>query len=437
MKLSKTKLLEALAGTGFIILFPGFLLYHLGVAYRIIPAFAAGLFGYASVAFFALFVFTFPFLWKRAKAAPFFWLTIVFLAYIVALSGFYYFLVPDELTRIAAVQSFQTVVFWGALVFVGFFLPWRSPWLAWSLLVFATALVLYLVFYVITTGAVMFDARRVLTGEGVASYQGFARSAVVVFLFLVAVYSAARARLLLVVTGAFALFVLGARAELYGFLAVVLMFALLRSLASVKQLVGFSFGFFVIGVALFMGVEYWEQSRQFHVLDLGAASSWIARMELQALAVEQILASPFVGEFGGHVRFDSVGGYAHNALSAWVNYGFLGFLIFSYLTFAGALGSGLKIWREKTVPAYWELAFLFNAFSLVLVVVAKSVFWPVPALGWAFYAMALVHEREKRSADMKVPLTLEQPVVETTASTQLVRPRGNRRWIGVAGSFRR
>lgn len=393
MTLSKEKVLDFASGAGFVVLFPGFFLYHLGVAYDAIPAFAGGLFGYAALFLFPLFILTIPKVWKQNRTSPYFWVLLSLMVYVSVLAFLHFSLGTSHGVGLATVQTLETVVLWGALFFVGFFLPWQSRFLQRSILLFAIGLLLFLIFFVISTGSVMLDARRVSSADGVATYQGFARSAVASGLFLFAVYAGIRAKAVVLIGSGFVLFLLGARSELFGFLASVSVLSLIYSLRSVRYLFGFSVAFIVLTTAAWFSLDYLLMSRQLQVLDIEASSSWIARMELQQIAVQQISENPLFGQFGGHIANGDVGSYAHNWLSAWVNFGLLGVILYLFLVCVAAIRSGARVWGEKRGAIDWELSFLVNGLVLILVLVAKSVFWPLPALGWGLYLAAVARER--------------------------------------------
>ena len=146
------------------------------------------------------------------------------------------------------------------------------------------------------------------------------------------------------------------------------------------------------------GADLPRLSRQFEVIDVASSKSWKGRLALQKKAVGQIAQNPLLGEFGGHVLTEDsgkfakghAGRYAHNALSAWVSYGLAGFLIYVLLIMAGFVVSARRvILKQQDVPL-WNFAFMLNFVCLLLVIVSKPVFWPLPALGWGVLAQALV-----------------------------------------------
>ena len=140
-------------------------------------------------------------------------------------------------------------------------------------------------------------------------------------------------------------------------------------------------------------------SRQLEVLDFSSSKSWAGRLALQQIALEQIARNPLVGKFGGHVLTEDTGKYAkghtgryaHNALSAWVSYGLVGFLMYISLTLIGFLVPAYHVVLKQQNTPLWTFAFMLNFVFLLLIIVSKPVFWPLPALGWGVLAQALIN----------------------------------------------
>ena len=138
--------------------------------------------------------------------------------------------------------------------------------------------------------------------------------------------------------------------------------------------------------------------RQFEVLDISSSKSWAGRLALQNKALGQIAENPLLGKFGGHVLTEDTGKfakghdgrYAHNALSAWVTYGLLGFLLYVSLTLYGFLISAHQLVIKRLDTPIWTFAFMVNFVCLFLIIVSKSVYWPLPALGWGILAKGLI-----------------------------------------------
>ena len=146
-------------------------------------------------------------------------------------------------------------------------------------------------------------------------------------------------------------------------------------------------------------------SRIFEVLDISSSKSWAGRLALQRIAIDQIAENPLLGKFGGHVITEDTGKfakghtgrYAHNALSAWVTYGLAGFLLYvSLALFAFLVPARQVIMKQRNEPL-WVLAFIVNFVCLLLILVSKPVYWPLPALGWGILAQALTNPATGRT----------------------------------------
>jgi hypothetical protein len=222
----------------------------------------------------------------------------------------------------------------------------------------------------------------VATAEGlVATYQGFARSAFVVFLLLLVVLRAAWL-IWAIGAGLGTLLVLGARSEFVGFMVASAAVSLLRSREFRLR--------HLLMPALLLGVAgLWRLPRQIttnarigRLLDLGVDGSYLTRVELTRNAVRTVQEYPLFGDYGSYLMVGGNGGYAHNALSAWVDYGFAGFLLFVSLL-VGALWIGVgELRRAEPRDVRAVMAIGFAVHLLLMAAVAKSVMYPLFAAGW-------------------------------------------------------
>ncbi|WP_111411796.1 hypothetical protein [Billgrantia lactosivorans] len=402
MVLSGDALTTRVSAIGFFVLFPGFILYHTLVAMGMIPALLGGLFGVVSVLLFIAYLALLPsqlqvlLTTTRGYALA----TLCFFVYVLLWATLNYALSGGSVMRAALTQTVETLVLWLVLFVLGYRVPLDSPRLARAFWIAFALIAGYLMFHVATTGQWMFFARRMLeaeveAGDSVSTYQGYARSALVVLLFLIAVSERAMVRAVLIVLGAFVMFVLGARSELYAFLSLSALLLMLWAGMSVKYM----FTLLMVVAALIAVVasqfEALAGSRQLQIFDLSGTSSWLARQNLGQRAVEQILANPLLGRFGGHIASAEVtGGYAHSMLSAWVNYGLPGFAMYLGLSLFAFVGAAYRLLFLGDRGAGWVFAFSVNFVCLLLMVLAKPVFWPLPALGWGAFANALVAARQ-------------------------------------------
>ncbi|QOR38942.1 hypothetical protein HNO52_10760 [Billgrantia diversa] len=406
MVLSGDALTTRASAIGFYVLFPGFILYHTLVAMGMIPPVLGGLFGVVSVLMFVVYCALLPsqLYVLLATTRGYALVTLSFFTYVLLWSVGNYGLIGGSVMRAALTQTIETLVLWLVLFVLGYRVPLDSPRLTRAFWIAFVLIAGYLMLHVATTGQWMFFARRMIeaeveAGDSVSTYQGYARSALVLLLFLIAVNERAVVRAVLIVLGAFVMFVLGARSELYAFIALTALLLMLWAGMSVKYMLTL---LAVVAVLIALVVSQFEAlagSRQLQIFDLSGTSSWLARQNLGQRAVEQILASPLLGRFGGHIASaDVTGGYAHSMLSAWVNYGLLGFALYVGLTLSAFVGAAYRLILMGDRSADWVFAFSINFVCLLLMVLAKPVFWPLPALGWGAFANAVVASRQERGS---------------------------------------
>lgn len=387
--------LQRFAVFSWLVLFPGFFLYHLAIAsFDIFPV-LGGLFGPYSLL--ATVVFLVGCLKCRNSyvVSAYQVLVALFMISLIAWTSLHYLLAFESGIGLATRQSAELTVLLTCLYFSARFLPEKVATLRNLFEVFIFAVMLFLVIYVFVTGQLTFDARRWSGVEEISTYQGFARSIAFALLLVVAERDGVFARIILSVAGVVVLFLLGARSEFAAFLIVV--GALLLVIGRRNLVKGLLFSAAPLGVGLFvvsLSVLDLANSRQFELLSLDQSSSWAARVAYMEAGLRQVAAHPILGDFGGHVSGDgSVGRYAHNALSAWVNYGVFGFFLYMLLTSWAFVGSVYRVlWLGDSRPG-WVLCFLVSVFVTVLVVAAKSVFWPMVALSWGLYVRAVWLDR--------------------------------------------
>jgi hypothetical protein len=379
-----------LGGLTFLVLFPGFYFYHFSVAHGWILPFLGGMFGLSVILFFPLLFLS----WAHAvRQNPEFFREPIFLLVLglLAWSGSWMALnLGIEPGHPAHLQLASTLVMWVALFWLGCLLPLRSS--GFKRLLWATWSAMWLLAFSAVDASVLMS---VGTEEGAASYQGLSRSMMVTSCLLLAISSKARTRILIAGASIIALFLIGARSELYGFIPAysITEFLINRKsrLGQIILIFGLVLGAFIVAENL----DLLSTSRQLEVLNLSQASSWVAREYMTDRAWEQIFASPIFGLYGGHWLFGS-GDYAHNALSAWVSLGLIGFTLYVALCVFGAVAS-VRALVALPFSGTAQMATLLNVSSLLLIILAKPVFWEMPAFAWGLAAAAAFELRSRRS----------------------------------------
>jgi hypothetical protein len=403
-KISELEKLNGLiAVLGMIILFPGFFIYHLVIAASGMAPVLGGLFGVASLVIVIWYLIGFVCIpklqFKLLQWYGLFFLGFVSFVIIWALS--HWLLLDESYVYVALIQTVETVILWLALFLIALWLPINSKLLKETFLYFFVATLLGLCLFVWVSGSLEFNVRRLFSaGENVASYAGFSRSMVVVLLFLAAYTLNYLKFCSLTVAGMFTLFLLSARTEFLVF-PLALMALFFMSSQTIKRMlilcvVGLLFVTLLVTLVTNFA-ELTDQNRFSELLKFDNSSSWLKRKELYDIAVSQIMNQPFSGFFGGHIAAESRGGYAHNILSSWVNFGLIGFVLYFSLSFISLVGSFIGLAHvsanngneNESMVVVWRQSFVLNVFSFVLIMFIKSVFWPVAALAWGLYARAL------------------------------------------------
>lgn len=249
-------------------------------------------------------------------------------------------------------------------------------------------------FYFIDLNYLTFNVQRVFGGKDVSTYQEMTRSGMVVSLALL---SSLRGGVVhrLAWSMAFFPFVfsLGARSEFFGMILAVFAFEAVRGIRRVTNWLVIATLLASVAVGLVMKADDLANSRQAAVLNLSKDASWKLRNEYQQIAEEQIMSDPFWGVPGGHFEGGEAGAYSHNALSAWVSFGLPGFVMYLVANIASAAACTIVVITRKEVGWRWRFAFYLNISALALVLIAKPVFWPMPALGWGVLMGAIMRER--------------------------------------------
>lgn len=376
--------LRAVAGAGFVILYPIFFFYHYLVGMQLIGPILAGLYGPASLTLSAIFLIPLALLLRRTTffAAAFYTL-IVYCSVWIVYFGFISrdLFVIDEINE----QHMSLIVSWIALFSIGLFVPVESTrfgWITFGMFALMTAAVLFN----FDTDYMMF---RVLAADEdtVASYQGFSRSYFFVSLLLLA---SARTRPLIIglwLVSAVCLFAIGARSEFAAFIIVTVCAVLVRQRGSPFRTTALVGAITFAGVYVLGFTDRFSGSRQLNLLDLAADNSWNAREAMMNFALWQINESPILGIYGGHYLYDmmNVGSEAHNFLSAWVSFGLLGVLLYLGLTLAALWIAGTRFFANPG-DIRTRFALLVAASVAILSLTSKSVFWGEAALAWGIAA---------------------------------------------------
>ena len=181
---------------------------------------------------------------------------------------------------------------------------------------------------------------------------------------------------------AFLLLFSGGRSELFGFfasgIATLLAYIIFSDGNRYKKYGLIFFGgsslFYLIVSMISKYSILFESSRHSQILDIKSSSSWQEREYLYEINVQKIIDSPILGNYGSHKELGE-GTYIHNALSAWQQFGLVGFLLYIILILTPVLFSIYYIFKDKDKYNIYPLFFI-SFYVMILCLATKPIFWP-------------------------------------------------------------
>lgn len=413
MRVNLSNISRTWATLGLLALFPGFVLYHYSIAQGWIPPVLGGLFGVGAAALAVVSIVLAP--WLLSDGVGGAGLPAIFVALVMAYVAIwslanYAFLRGEPYGAAAEWESLAALAGWMAMVFVGGRYDFDSR-LARRVLLVLSVLIIVVFLHAMVRFRSPLGPYLTFSGSddevGVASYQGVGRSIVVTAVFLAAGARRPGGRLTVLGGAAALLIFLGSRTDLFT------MLALIAAVIGLIVLRGRIVVMFVVLVALFVAYKLvaplFLETRNAEIFDLANSSSWQARHELEVIALGVIRAHPVLGDFGYHLRIGGSGFYAHNALSAWTNYGLLGFALYLGLILYFLLVSFRRVMATPGGDAPAMAAFQLNLAAFIQALVATPVFTPLPALGWGVALNALHRARSGETRASHPPTVAPAP----------------------------
>lgn len=232
------------------------------------------------------------------------------------------------------------------------------------------------------------------TTDHLANYQAYAFVYSVVMLFVLAPMQTRWHRLLVYLFAAPALFLNGARTEFIGMLLLILLLEFIESrhklftLAVAAALTGLAIA------SLPLLAELYPESRTvFLFIDYSDDVSANERTRMLSGGLESIADNPWLGAFGSHAP----GEHIHNALSAWVDLGLVGFVWYVLLIAVPVLDLCLLRRPQLRNPTYRlavSLVFLIALFAIT----AKHFTHQLLPLAAGIYACHVVAERRRNAS---------------------------------------
>lgn len=128
-----------------------------------------------------------------------------------------------------------------------------------------------------------------------------------------------------------------------------------------------------------------ENSRHSQIFDVENSSSWQEREYLYHENVNKIINSPILGDYASHRQIGD-GTYIHNALSAWQQFGILGFLFYILLIYTPLVMAIFYFFKDKNKYNIYPFLFI-SIYVAILCTATKPIFWPYAGISIGiFYA---------------------------------------------------
>lgn len=372
----------------FLLLFPGFYLYHHSVTAGLFPEFLAGYF--LPISLFVILTIA-PILivfFKSFHIRKFYFSAFISLIIACGLIAFLEYAISAEVyIEKALIQTLSLILSWLAFFFIGIGINFRSKWMVRGAVLSGVAILSHLLLVTFETGELQYIAARYYdAGEDAATHQAYARSVLVLSFLIIATSKSRTIQIQSILGAIISLFILSARSEFIALIVVVGVFYLIRLTKDKKLVIPLVIAVGLLVLVVSIQIDQILETRQGAILSLSQDQSWIARKNLLYDSLDRIKSSPFLGDFGGHYRSGGSGSYSHNVLSVWDGYGLLVFLVYIYLVLVPLRFFLNKLMWEKSSEPYHVFSFFVSLASFILLVAAKPVFWSLPALAWGLYA---------------------------------------------------
>lgn len=424
MTLSVNRSLDISAAIGFLVLFPGFAAYHFAIITGWMPAFAGGLFGSASLVVAAVSLIHFAGRLQRPYGYPVLEIAfVVFCAYLAVWTAVASALIAGRsYAEPALLESFATLSIWLAVFFIGTRFSVSTP--AGGMILWAAAVTIIALFALAMYSKnsfigpfIMFGEDSDTAAEGASTYQGIGRSVLVTAIVISSIQTRFWKQMLVSAGTVVCLLALGSRAHL--FVSILVMVSLLVLLGFRRRNRGTGILLMIVATpVVYLAADLFFETRAAEIFDLSASTSWQSRLAVQDRAVQVITQSPFFGSFGYHDA--ESGGYAHNILSAWTEFGALAFGAYAGLMLYALWVSLKRVVFASRCSPMWLMAFQFNLTAVVLAIASEPIFASVfPALGWGCTVNALREERRAESWRREIHRSAPGPGASAELSAEM------------------
>jgi len=369
----------------FVVIFPLFFVYHVLVAKNYIPPILGGYFT-------IIVLLNLPFLIINTMLKSnnnqknitfievlFFMLLIYF--FLIAIVNFLFNPIPDNTMMLT--HSIQGILFMLTCYLLGKHIDIYNDFfkkiIMFSLIMFSL---------IIFTNLDEYTMFRLSNATDMSiSYQGYARVLSILGFLAMAMVKNIKYSIVIFIIASITLFFNGARTEFALFtLAGSMYYIFLKPKLLFPLIVIF------LGIASFVVLNESIQQFILHnrlfelLLDPENSTSGSARLSTIILALQTIQNYPFLGNYGSYVEIGGLGWYAHSIISAWVDLGLFGFLLYVFMFFLMFLY--LVLYKNKKETMEYRLFFLFYIFVFIAMLVSKNYSFMLFGFLVAFYSRA-------------------------------------------------
>ncbi|HIE59536.1 MAG TPA: O-antigen ligase domain-containing protein [Sulfurovum sp.] len=367
----------------FFIIFPLFFLYHVLVAKNYLPPFLGGYFTVMILVNLPFLIIS-TILLSGVKKNHITFIEILFFIlllyfFLISVVNFFFNPIPDK--TLMLVHSIQGILFLFICYVLGKYIDIHNQFLK-KIIIFTLIIFMLLIISNLNEYS-MFDLSK-KTNMNI-SYQGYARILTVLGFFSIAMIKNIKYSLAIFIVASVALFFNGARTEFVIFNLTGLMYYILLKPKLLFPLI-------VIFLSMLLFIIFNDSIQQFLLhnrlfellLDRENSTSGNARLNTIILAVQTIQDYPLFGNYGSYIEVGGIGWYAHSIISAWVDLGLFGFLIYIFMFFLMFLYLIMHRNRKNT-PEY-KLFFLFYVFVFLAMLVSKNYSYMLFGFLVAFYS---------------------------------------------------
>ena len=378
----------------FWVYFPGMFLYNFfvstGAISAVLPGGGAGFVTALIIPFFFL-----QYLYSKKFRLVFGRLEIVFLSIIIFSSflAFVYFSIgiPSKVTFEMFYRTTTSILVLFAYFLAAYSLNLESIFFSKLLIIsflVLSALIIYNVnwdYGLLSISANYANDFNVGKDTKIASYQFYARIFAPLSILVICLSKSMIRKIFFVILAMTCMVFIGSRTEMILMFVVFPFYYLITNITRLSKMISV---FSVLIVSSLFVLIFLDEvldlltvnSRLSSLIDLSSDTSLSERDIALQFSIREIKESPFFGSYGSYASYESLGFYPHNILSAWHNYGILGFTQYVALFFIFIFIT-LKKSISRITDIYSYAGIVILLFSFMALLVAKESSYPLLGLG--------------------------------------------------------